>query len=89
MIVINRETTLSFDMSVRPLFDHTITTTKHLLSNKKFPSLTLCFKKRSFSIIMIGPSVRTTQLGLFVNLGILELTYRVQTLRDYSFSSMI
>ncbi len=36
---------------------------------------------------VVCPSVRTRQLALFINLGMLELTYRVQTLRHYSFSS--
>ena len=32
-----------------------------------------------------GQSVRPKQLGLFVNLDRLELTYRAQTFRDHSF----
>ena len=35
-------------------------------------------------MIRVGPSVRTRQLTTFINLGMLELTYRLQTFRDYS-----
>ena len=44
-------------------------------------------KKTKLSIVKISLYVRTRQLGLFVNSSMLELTYRVQTFRDYSFSS--
>ena len=44
----------------------------------------IIFLKRSFSIIRVGPSVRTSQLALFVNLNRLELAYRFQTLHDDS-----
>ena len=35
----------------------------------------------------VRPYVRTRVLGPVVNFGILELTYRLQTFRDYSYSS--
>ncbi len=41
----------------------------------------------SETIIRVGPSVRDRYL--FVNLGILELTYRLQTFRDHSFSILV
>ena len=45
------------------------------------------FKKRSFSTIMVSPSVCTRRLGFYVNLGRLKLTYRALTFRDYSFGN--
>ena len=43
--------------------------------------------QQSFSIIRVGLSVLTSVQGS--NLGMLELTYQLQTFRDYSFSSQI
>ncbi len=47
------------------------------------------FWKRCFSTFRVSPSVRTRQLGPVVYFGMLELTYRLQTYRDYSFSSWV
>ena len=48
----------------------------------------LFFLKRSFSTYRVRPSVRDSQV-LFVNFSMLELTYRAQTFRDYSFISEV
>ncbi len=48
-------------------------------------SLNHIFKKEVFlQLWSVRASVRTRQLGLFVNFGRSELTYRVQTFRDHS-----
>ncbi len=54
------------------------------------------FQKRSFSTfrsmsfrLSVRLSVRTRQMALFVNLSRLELTYRAQFFRDYSFSDYL
>ncbi len=42
------------------------------------------FENEVFFTIRVCPIFRTRQLGLFVNLGMLELIYRTRTLfRDY------
>ena len=38
------------------------------------------FKSEPFSIIMVGPYVRLERIACFDNLGMLELSYRYQTL---------
>ena len=45
------------------------------------------FENRGF--LQLGSDVPTRQLGLFVNLGKLELTYLAQTFMNYSFSSEV
>ena len=50
------------------------------------------FQRRSFSIIRIGPSVRTSvtirwRLAHFNNLDMSEMNYRFQTLHDESYNS--
>ncbi len=47
-------------------------------------SKTIYFKNEVFATIRASPFVHTRQLGIFVNYGMLELTYRSQTFRDYS-----
>ena len=49
----------------------------------------LMFLKTKFFITRVSPSVRTRQLGLFVNLCRLELSYRVQTFNDYSLALVL
>ena len=46
-------------------------------------------QKRSFYIIMVGPSARTRRITVFINIGILELINLSKTLTDYSFSSKV
>ena len=41
------------------------------------------------SIIRVGPSVRPKRLALFVNLDMVELSYRFQPLQDDSYSIKI
>ncbi len=53
------------------------------------PPSTRIFKKFSFSIIRIGPYVRMRRMAVFVNVGILELSYSFQTLGDYLFSCFV
>ncbi len=48
-----------------------------LISLSALQIFQVIFLKRRFSIIRVSQSVRTRQLTLFVNLGRLELTYRV------------
>ena len=71
--------------------------TEHLLYNSLCPLVNfiiffmLCYlcmlhpcKKRSFSIIKVGPYVRPERLAVSVNLDRLELSYCFQTLHDDS-----
>ena len=44
------------------------------------------FFKVNLYIIWVGQSVRTRQLALLINLGMLELTFRFQTLRHFNTS---
>ncbi len=59
--------------------------------NQYGPSI--CFLKQSFLQLKVSPPVRpyvhTSRLGLFFNLGMLELSCRSQTFRDYSFGSKV
>ena len=47
------------------------------------------FLKASFSIIRVGPSVRPERIALFVNNGMLELSYKFETLKGDFFYSKV
>ena len=84
----------SYKKNPHPYTKNSFYTSKMSRVSKKLSSSEIIFSFSNAKLFYkqgwsVGPYIRTIQIVIFVTLGMLELAYRFQTFRDYSFRCQI